>query len=110
MESNGQLFGSEMALVAMGLLLFGVFYNWFVERIQKYFPDITAELVAGGVFVTVMASAFVIGFINAAVVLTLFVASGAPMMIGSLYRDWRDAQEARHVMNQIVNGHKKEIK
>lgn len=82
--------GNGWALFGMGLGLavFGVAYNaltaW-LERNARH-EGYTALLVVGGVFITVAASALVIGLQSALVVGAGFVCSGTPMIIGSVHR------------------------
>ena len=89
--------GRELAMAFLGLLLFGVSYNLLVEYFQKRTQRYTAELVVGGVIVTVLASAFLIGWENALIVLVCFVASGLPMIVGSWMRTARDEEHAKKI-------------
>lgn len=98
METNGILKDSGLAVAFIALLIFGVLYNQLVERFQKRTQRYTAEMVVGGVLVTVVVSGFFIGWDNVAKVLILFVASGLPMMIGSWVRAARDDEEAKRIM------------
>lgn len=94
-QNSGEL--ATMAMVFLGLLLFGVSYNLLVDYFQKRTQHYTAEFVVGGVFVTVLASAFVIGWDNAQKVLIFFVASGTPMVFGSWIRHARDEAESKRI-------------
>ena len=73
------------------------FYNHLVERFQKRTQRYTAELVVGGVLVTVLVSGFFIGWTNAVKVLLLFGASGFFMIIGSWLRAARDDEQAKEI-------------
>lgn len=96
MEEIGRETGTKLALTALGLVAFGVIFNWLTERIQQRTAHhYTAELVVIGVLVTVLASAPLIGLVNALIVLALFVASGSPMIIGAWVRVARDTERAK---------------
>lgn len=87
--------GWEHAAVSAGLLLFGIGYNWLVTTLEKSGHDqgYTSILVVGGVIVTIAASTPLIG-LDAVVSLTLlFVASGTPMIVGSLLRYAREREQ-----------------
>jgi hypothetical protein len=98
MDINGTQNDSGLAVAFIFLLVFGIVYNQLVERFQKRTQKYTAELVVGGVLITVLVSGLFIGWGNMAKVLALFVASGLPMIVGSWIRSARDDEEARHVM------------
>ena len=98
MEPNGMTFGVELAFGCIGLLVFGIGFNWLVEHMQKRTTHYTAELVVVGVLVTVAVAAVLIGIQNALIVLALFAASGAPMVIGSWVRTARDQEQAKREM------------
>lgn len=81
-------FGWDLAGVMVGLLLFGIGYNALVAKLERegYTDGYTALLVVGGTLITVLGVTIVIG-IEAAVQVTLcFVASGTPMILGSIVR------------------------
>jgi len=94
-DSNKHIF-SKAAAVYGGLAAFGVGYNaltsWIEER--GWDEGYTADLVIGGVLVTVLGTAPLVGWKRAALVLGGFVASGAPMAIGARvrYRQWRERE------------------
>lgn len=98
MEFNGTLKESGLVVAFIFLFVFGIGYNQLVERFQKRTQRYTAELVVGGVLITLLVSGFFIGWGNMAKVLVLFVASGLPMIIGSWIRAARDDEEAKRVM------------
>lgn len=98
MDINGTLKESGLAVAFIFLFVFGLAYNQLVERFQKRTQRYTAELVVGGVLITLLVSGFFIGWENMAKVLVLFVASGLPMIIGSWIRAARDDEEAKRVM------------
>jgi len=67
--------------------VFAFFYNrWVAKHQDKNGGIYTAFYVAGGVLVTVALMALVIGWLAALLMLTGFVASGLPMMLGSMHR------------------------
>lgn len=87
--------GSNLFLMYLVLFVFGVGYNElvaFLER-QGYDRGYTALLVVGGVLVTLLGVAVLIGFEAAAVVFGSFVASGMPMIVGSMQREARKRKE-----------------
>lgn len=97
MGINWTQIGKELAVACLGLLLFGVLYNLVVEYFQRRTQRYTAELVVIGVMVIVGVSGFIIGWDRVLVVLILFVAGGAPMVLGSWIRTAKDEEAARKV-------------
>ncbi len=97
MDMNGTPISKELVIAFIALLAFGFVYNKLVEHFQKRTLRYTAELVAGGVLVTLIASGFFIGWNNMLIVLVFFAASGLPMMIGSWNRSAHDDEEAKKV-------------
>ena len=95
MGMDWTVFGWRLAAVALGLALFGTGYNLLVARFQRRTTRYTAEFVAGGVLVTVLASGLVIGWEAALAVLVCFGASGLPMLAGSWLRNAADDEAAR---------------
>jgi len=94
----------ELAAVLMGLLLFGIGYNWFVTRLEQGGHDrgYTSLLVVVGVMVTLAGALVVVGWWAVLVVALCFVASGTPMIVGSIARYTRErAAEARLVREMI---------
>ena len=96
MGNGWALFG-----VSLGLALFGVGYNALTAWMEKRgrHEGYTALLVVGGVFITVAASALLIGIERALVMGLCFVCSGTPMIIGSMHRHMllreREREQAR---------------
>jgi len=74
--------------VSAALVTFGIGYNALVERLEREIPDhgYTSILVVGGVVVTLIGAAFLVGLTNALLVGLCFAASGLPMIAGSMYR------------------------
>jgi hypothetical protein len=102
MDSNGIANNTELGIAFIILLIFGFVYNFIVERFQKRTQRYTAELVVGGVLITVLTSGFFIGWNNVVIVLILFFASGLPMIIGSWIRSARDDEEAKKVAKESL--------
>lgn len=77
-----------LVLALAGLVAFGVAFNRQVQRLEEETPEhgYTAFLVAAGVLVTVAVMAPLIGLQATALLLAGFVASGSPMIIGSVRR------------------------
>ena len=95
MESNGTIFGAQLAAAFLALTLFGVLYNWGIEKWPWLARRRSAEQVVVGVLVTLLASGFVIGWTHMLIVLILFTGSGLPMILGSWIKAARDDQEAK---------------
>jgi hypothetical protein len=79
------------------LALFGLGYNALVAEIGRHVPDhgYTAYLVAIGVVATLAGAALLIGLDSAIVVAGCFVASGLPMIVGSMARSLRQRSHDR---------------
>ena len=92
-EHSGLNWGT-LAAIYMALLLFGIVYNlitaW-LER-QGYAKGYVSLLVVGGVVVTVGLTAF-ISLPFALVTAGAFIASGTPMIIGSIWRHVREREQ-----------------
>jgi len=102
MESNGTLFGAKLAAAYLALTLFGVLYNWGIERWPWLASRRSAEQVAIGTLVTLITSGFMIGWMNMLAVLILFCGSGMPMIIGSWIRAARDDEQAHKIAKDIL--------
>jgi len=102
MDSNGIVNSTGFGIAFIFLVIFGVAYNIIVERFQKRTQRFTAELVVGGVLVTVATSGFFIGWADATVVLLFFAADGIPMIIGSWLRSARDDEEAKRIQKESL--------
>ncbi|NOZ27989.1 MAG: hypothetical protein GXP39_08055 [Chloroflexi bacterium] len=74
--------------VCVSLAAFGIAYNAMVEYLEREVPEhgYTSFLVVGGVMVTLIGAAFIVGLIPALLVSLCFIASGLPMIIGSVWR------------------------
>ena len=97
-------FGWNLAGVMGGLLLFGIGYNALVAKLERegYADGYTALLVVGGTLITVVGATIVIG-IEAAVQVTLcFVASGTPMILGSIARYSEERRAAEEEMRRLA--------
>lgn len=84
--------------VLLLLLGLGILYNTAVQFIQEQLPDhngVTSLLVVGGVLWTVCGAALIIGVDDAFTVLLCFVASGTPMIAGSIMRYVDGRERAR---------------
>ena len=92
------------------LLLFGVGYNLltaYAER-QGYTKGYLAFFVAGGVGITVAATA-VIDLAFALVTAGAFIASGLPMIVGSMWRHMRARQEEIERLRRLVYDESQEV-
>jgi hypothetical protein len=102
MESNWSPFGWELVIACTILLFFGIFYNFLVTRFQKRTTRYTAEMVAGGVLVTVITSGPFIGWVNMIVVLIMFTCTGLPMIIGFMSRVADDDEHAKQAAKDML--------
>jgi len=100
MELNGTIFGKELVIVNIALVLFGIIYNFAIQYIPWLAQRRSAEQVVGGVLITLLASGFVIGWEYVIVMLILFSASGLPMLIGSWVRAAMDDEEAKKIARE----------
>lgn len=100
MELNGLANGEQWVIIGLMLFIFSTIYNHGIERFPWLARLRPAEQVVGGVLVTVLASSFLIGWNNAFIVLSLFVASGLPMLIGSWVRAANDDEEAKKIQRE----------
>lgn len=82
------MFSVTGIIIGIGLLLFGIGYNYLVEWLEQHgFEEgYTAILVVGGVLVTLLASIPLVGVETFLTVLAYFAVSGLPMVLGSWQR------------------------
>jgi len=96
---------SEHLAVVLGLLLFGVLFNWFVAWLGERKRGQVAMLVVIGVAVT-LAGAAVVDWRAAVWVGVCFVASGTPMVLGEWWRGVvrrsEEADAARRALEQAL--------
>ena len=100
--------------VMLGLLLFGVGYNAWIERLERNGRDrgYTAFLVVFGTLATLGGGTLLIGLEKALLMLACFSASGLPMVVGSVSRYARERsveeERVRQITREILNdnGHK----
>jgi hypothetical protein len=89
-----------LAAIYLALLLFGIAYNFLTSQAEKtgFIKGYTSLFVVGGVAVTVAATA-VISLAFALITAGAFIASGTPMIVGSMIRhkheELRQLQQAR---------------
>ncbi len=102
--------GWELATVLAGLLLFGIGYNRFVTWLERQGHDrgYTALLVVGGVLVTLAGAIPITGWWTIMVITLCFVASGTPMIVGSIWRHIqaraREDEALRQAALEVLNG------
>ncbi len=107
---DGEVRGIELAAVLLGLLLFGIGYNWFVTRLEQEGHDrgYTSLLVVAGVMATLAGALVIVGWQAVMVVALCFIASGLPMIWGSIVRHVREraaeARLARELIEERLNG------
>ena len=89
-----------LVLALVGLALFGWVFNRLVQRLEEETPEhgYTAFLVAVGVLVTVAVMAPLIGLQATALLLAGFVASGLPMIVGSVGRSLARMRSERELL------------
>ena len=93
---------TQLAIAILFLVVFGIFYNYGIEKWRWLAQLRPAEQVVIGVLITVLTSGFFIGWMEAVTVLGCFAASGTPMLIGSWVRAARDAAEAKQVTKESL--------
>ena len=98
--------GMEMVAVCAVLVVFGIGYNWLVERIEADDGErgYLSLLVVGGVLITLGAYALLRGIGAGLEVALLFAASGTPMIVGSIAREMRDRRQVNRRMREWVSG------
>jgi membrane protein DedA with SNARE-associated domain len=99
MESAEKLKG-----VLLTLFVFGIVYNWVVGWLERkgYDRGYTALLVVLGVGVTVALSGFLIGMQATLLVTACFVASGLPMIVGSIVRYVDTRSGGERVVDRVL--------
>jgi membrane protein YdbS with pleckstrin-like domain len=98
----GADFGTILA-VLMGLFLFGIGYNSLVAWMERkgYTEGFLSLIVAFGVTVTLVGVA-ILSIHAALITLGAFIASGTPMIIGSIVRYLRKREEMkRSIIEEI---------
>lgn len=88
--------GTDVVEIAVLVALFvtGLGYNKFVEYVQAQLPNrhgVTAFLVVGGVMITLTGFLILAGLSNYLLALKCFIASGVPMIVGSVKRFNKEA-------------------
>ena len=92
-----------ISAVLMGLLLFGIGYNALVEWLERrgYTEGYLSLIVAFGVFVTLCGVA-ILSIPAAFLTLAAFVASGTPMIAGSIIRYLHKREEMKRSMIEEI--------
>jgi hypothetical protein len=91
----------KTVIVMLSLLIFGIGYNRLMTWLEKTgrARGYRAFLAASGALVTLGGAGFLIGWLQALLVLACFTASGLPLIVGSTWRymeeRYRDEQAAR---------------
>ncbi len=90
---------SGVIRVLIGLLIFGVLYNWAVGWLEArgYDEGYTSFLVVVGVLVTLSGVAL-LDWHAALLTMVAFVCSGVPMIVGSW---WRHVQARRRAQDEL---------
>lgn len=88
---------NTLIVILFALVVFGIVFDRYVGRIEDEDPDhgYTAIWVVFGVLITLAAMSTVIGWFFVILVLAGFVASGAPMILGSIRRHLRNRRKDR---------------
>lgn len=94
-----------LALVAIILAIFGYAYNRLMDYLGELKAGYLSLFVAGGVLVTLIGAGFVIGWVNALMVLGLFAASGTWMIAGEVIRV---LQHRKQVISEATSGNERE--
>lgn len=92
-----------VSAVLLGLLLFGIGYNAFVAWLghRNYTEGFLSLIVATGVFVTLVGVA-VLSIEAALLTLGAFIASGTPMIVGSIVRYIQKRESAKKALIEEV--------
>jgi len=105
--------GQELVIVMFNLFVFGIAYNELIARLEKARHDrgYTAFLVVGGVLITLVGLWFLEGLTVFLIALALFVASGLPMVIGSMIRSSKmrteDEEKAKQLARELLDDEEK---
>ena len=102
MEPNGTIIGEQLAILFVAMLLFGFIYNLGIQSFPWLAHRRPAEQVVIGVSVTLLASGFVIGWMNTLAVFILFAGSGLFMLGGSWVRAAQDDEEAKRIAKEVL--------
>ena len=89
---------TETWRVLLFLAATGVLYDALVSYVQEQLPDrhgVTSWLVVGGVLWTVFGIGILLGVQDMIVVMLCFMASGSPMIAGSMLRYLRERERVR---------------
>jgi hypothetical protein len=92
----------NVGMIAMALVLFGIFYNTAIETLGQKLEGYTGLAVVFGVLVTLTVAVIVVPFVYILVLLVLFAASGTPMAVGSIWRYVRARQESLDTRRQTA--------
>lgn len=88
----------ELWRVLLFLFGCGVIYDKVVSFTQEQLPDrhgVTSLLVVAGVGWTIFGIGIILGVRDMIVVMLCFMASGSPMIAGSMLRYWRERERAK---------------
>lgn len=104
----GEQFGvnlGTLAAVYLALLLFGIVFNWTTEWAEKkgYTQGYLSLFVMVGVGVTVLSTA-IISPVFALITLGAFIASGTPMIVGSIWRHVRERERQLEQLRREAHG------
>ena len=89
-------------IVFLSLLIFGGLYNQFVEYMDKlhYTEGYLSLVVAFGVFVTLIGVS-ILSWQAALMILVCFIASGTPMIVGSITRYIRKRADDQNSIRKV---------
>lgn len=104
---NGEHFGIDSGVFITLLVItfiFGLAYNGFVAWLERTGRDegYTAFLVVGGVLATIALATPLIGVQSVLVVLLLFICTGSPMIVGSVYRHTEARRQAKEELRATL--------
>ena len=89
--------------VYLALVLFGVLFNSIISYAERrtWLHGYVSLAVAGGVLIT-LAGVAIIDYRAALISLGAFIASGIPMMLGSVYRHVREREEELERLRRAI--------
>lgn len=95
-----------ISLVVIAGLLFGTIYAIIIHQLKQAgrLDGYTALAVVVGVLISVALSAFLIGIINALLVILIFITTGTPMIIGDIYNYTEQRKRKDNEIRQVIGG------
>lgn len=90
-------FTDSQIIACLLLILFGVVYNWFIEKQDDWLP-LSIQVAIGEAFI-VLAVVIFVDWQTGLILLAFQAAAGGPMILGNLARDQERKRQAREQAN-----------